>query len=128
MNDISRLPKWAQDHIADLKRERDAAIRALNEWKDDQTESPVMIPALVCTGERKGPSQKIRFIQTRWVEFEWEGIHLSVHLREGEWNKCIDLGWCASDGSHGDQVAMIPSAFQQVQLYSRSNMRHWTGK
>ncbi len=35
--DITRLPKWAQEYIEDLRREREMAIRALNSYIDEQT-------------------------------------------------------------------------------------------
>lgn len=40
---IAKLPKWAQEHIADLQRQRDAAIEALENIVDTQTPSHGLI-------------------------------------------------------------------------------------
>lgn len=40
---ISRLPKWAQDHIRTLQRQRDDSIAELRAWKDSQSESLVYV-------------------------------------------------------------------------------------
>jgi len=34
---ISKLPRWAQDHIKDLARQRETALEALNSHVDNQT-------------------------------------------------------------------------------------------
>ena len=38
---LLKLPAWAQEHIKELERERDIAIRALNDYVDNQTESAI---------------------------------------------------------------------------------------
>jgi hypothetical protein len=121
---ISKLPKWAQDHICDLARERDTAVRALREWTDSQTESPVSIMELECIGERKGPSQLTRYIQTRRLEIRWEGIRLDIQLNNNnpQHEAGISLRWSALERglSH---VAMVPTSFQYVDLIAKENMR-----
>lgn len=115
---IKKLPKWAQTHIANLERERDVAVRSLNETIDDQTESPFFWDDLVCTGETQGPSLKRRYFQSHAIRVVHEGVSLSIYLRDGE----IDLSW-GDTGNHGREVALIPSLYQQARLVSQENMR-----
>lgn len=111
--DVSKLPKWAQDHIKDLQRERDIAVRALNEWTDTQTPSPIFVDELVSTGEERGPSTKRRYIEGRRVSFNWQGVWLDVLLRES----AIDLQWRTPDDMCGmEDVALIPRSYMQVWL------------
>jgi hypothetical protein len=49
---IAKLPKWAQDHIANVERERFVSVRALNEAMDSQTKAAFYCDDYVCTGER----------------------------------------------------------------------------
>ena len=115
---IAKLPKWAQDHIKKIERERDIAVRELNEWCDSQTPSKVRIDELVVTGEERGPSHKVRYVQTERATFTHSGVELDVSVfRDGE----ISLQWSAED-SHGD-VAMIPESGNRVRLVSKQNMR-----
>lgn len=122
--DISRLPQWAQKHIADLQRERDVAVRELREWSDNQTESPVSISEFVCTGEQRGPSDFTRYVQTRQLDINWAGVHLSVMLREDSrmHDNCITLQWSPDDDSTGS-VAFIPTSYQAASLVAKKNMR-----
>lgn len=71
MNDITRLPKWAQEQITDLQRQRDEAIRTLNEATDSQTKSRIWVSRMPCTGETGGgPVQKLQYIQAHSVYFQ----------------------------------------------------------
>lgn len=123
--DLSKLPKWAQEHIATLERERDVAIRELNEWVDSQTPSPIYIDEMVCTGETKGTTTKRRYVQTRRLTIEYAGVELDVFLapeHDGSRDFGIHLSFSTPDHSLG-QVAMIPISFQQVVLIAKENMR-----
>lgn len=66
---IEKLPKWAQQYIADIERARDVSVRQLNEYLDQQKESRLWVDDLVCTGETQGPSYKRRYIQDRRINF-----------------------------------------------------------
>lgn len=110
--DIAKLPKWAQQHIKDLKRERDIAVRALNEWTDAQTPGPIFVDELVSTGEQQGPSTKRRYIQGRRVTCDWLGVRLEVMLRK----EYIDLQWSNPERLCSDDVAFIPSSFMAARL------------
>lgn len=81
---IAKLPKFAQAAFKDLELERFVAVRALREWTDSQTVSPVSIEEIVCDGEQQSPSFKKRYIQTNRVKFEWMGVELEVYLKDDQ--------------------------------------------
>lgn len=125
---LSKLPKWVQEYIADLKRERDESLRSLNKWVDDQTPSPVSIPEYLCTGERSGPTEKVRYIQTDEVVFRHAGIELQVRLVGKEvghghgHDDCIRLQW--SDPKRlCNRVAFVPTSFQAAEIITKDNIR-----
>lgn len=95
--DINKLPKWAQEKIRDLERERDAAVVALNEFQDKQTPSRIWTEDIVCTGEESGPTAKRNYFQTRSLEIQ-VGDHKrsTIHLLLRPDEKCLDIssGWC----------------------------------
>lgn len=64
---IEKLPKWAQERIRDLERERELSVRKLNEFVDGQTESRIWVDDLVCTGEQSGPTSKRHYIQSHKI-------------------------------------------------------------
>lgn len=113
---IDKLPKWAQQHIKDISRQRDVAIDALNKYVDNQTEAPFYISEMECTGENKGPAKKTRYIQGHWLNATHQGVKLSVLLRDDH----IDISWDSEDRK---DIAMVPASHQQVRLYSKENMR-----
>lgn len=67
--DVLKLPKWAQAYIEDLLREREMAIRTLNEFQDSQTPSRIYYEDHACTGEETGPTAKIKYIQSNRITF-----------------------------------------------------------
>lgn len=117
---ISKLPRWAQEHIATLERERFVSVRALNEYQDSQTESPFRYWDYIPTGETSGPTQKTRFIQTNKIEAHWAGVELTILLRHG--SDEIDMHWGAQNRAISE-VAMIPYSFGSVRLKSKESMR-----
>jgi hypothetical protein len=122
--EITKLPKWAQEKVNSLSRERDVAVRELNEWLDTQTPSPVSVQEVLCIGEQRGPSFKTRYIQATDVKFSWKGVELDVRLRDGGnlHNKCIQIGWSGSQRASG-HIAMMPVSFNCVELIAKENMR-----
>jgi hypothetical protein len=70
---IAKLPAWARETIKTLQRERDVAVRTLNEFRDNDTPSPFWYDASVSTGEERGPSYKRRFVQTGQLHVEYSG-------------------------------------------------------
>ena len=116
---IKKLPKWAQEHIKELTMRRESAVRQLNEYCDDQTESPFRTEDFVCTGEGQGPSLKKRYIQAHHMVVSHSDVHLDIYLRDDT----IQLQWSAENRGLKD-VAMIPESFQCVRLVSHENMRN----
>jgi hypothetical protein len=85
MSSTTKLPKWAQDHISDLQRQRDSAVREFNRYIDDQTPSPFSIMEMAHTGEHGGgPSFKRRYIQTNKVEIGHGDSRYEVILWDGK--------------------------------------------
>lgn len=119
---ISKLPKWAQEHIKRLDSERFVAVRALNEYLDDQTESPFRYWDYICLGEgeARSPTLTTRFVQTRKMEVRWAGVELTVLIRPDQ--KELDLQWCAMGGGIRE-IAMVPTSFGSVRLKAKENMR-----
>lgn len=117
---IEKLPRWAQEYIAKLSRERDTAVRALNEYLDDQTPSGFFYEDLLCTGESSGPSFKKTFVQTDRITVINQGVRLDVRVED----LGIILQWSDVHRSVGD-IAMIPESFQKVVLKTKDKMRTW---
>jgi hypothetical protein len=67
---IESLPKWAQERIRDLERERDTAVGALRDAEDAQTPSRIWYDDYHCLGEQRGPSNVRHYVQTRKVTFQ----------------------------------------------------------
>lgn len=61
MGDISKLPKWAQEHIETLQRERDEAVRSLISHSDSQIATNYSTRDHVSLGVIKGPSCITRY-------------------------------------------------------------------
>lgn len=123
-----KQPKWVQDYIEKIERQRDEAIRWMNHVHDEQTPSPFRIQEMVCDGEGEGGaghSYKTRYIQTHKLEVRHEGVALDILLRHGD--KEIDLSWGSLESHYSsrgsDEVAMIPTSYQSVKLLSQENMR-----
>jgi hypothetical protein len=123
---IEKLPKWAQDEFRSLQRERDTAVRKLQEYEDAQTESPISYTSLVSDGAADvGPSIRTRYINgTNKIEFEHKGVHLRVMLTEECPSRSdgIHVSWSVGQNSVGE-IAMIPDGFQSIRLVARENMR-----
>jgi len=81
---LEKLPKWAQERIRDLERERELSVRALNAFVDGQTESAIWVDDGVCSGEESGPSFKRRYIQAHQVTFRVgaQEVYISLDLRD----------------------------------------------
>lgn len=125
LEQIAKLPKWAQKHITALERERFISVRALNEYCDSQTESPFRYWDFICTGEgneRSNQEIKTRFIQTNKIEVHWAGLELTVLIRPDV--KEIDIQWCAGEGQGRiTEIAFIPKSFCSAVLKTKENMR-----
>lgn len=112
---IAKLPKWAQDYIKDLEGQRSVAVRALNDFTDHSSPSPIFIEDDPRTGEEPGPSFKRVYLQTHRVFFEYAGIELCVT----PWDNEIRLDW---NGHNMRAVAFVPYSYQSARLVSKENM------
>jgi hypothetical protein len=83
MNDTTKLPKWAQDHIKDLQRQRDEAVKTLNRSLDSQTKTAIWFEQHPCTGEQKGPSFKRSYVQSDRIAFAANGSVYELCLHDG---------------------------------------------
>lgn len=119
MSDVSKLPKWAQEKIRSLEREKAASINALNRYLDEQTGSCFSVQELVSTGEKVGPSFKTRFVQAHKMNVRHAGLDLSISTLD---ERGIELAWTPINQSI-DDVAFIPVSFQRAMLIHPDNMR-----
>ena len=109
MTDISKLPKWAQEHIATLKRQRDTAVEALESWSDEQTPAPFSINEMICT--TTPPTIMTRYIQGYRMTVTHAGMRLEVGLRDDT----IEISYSPENRAIGD-VILQPYSFQQLRL------------
>jgi hypothetical protein len=82
--DFTKLPKWAQEYIKNIEREREMAIRTLNEFQDSDTPSSYWIEDNVCTGEEQGPTTKRHYVQANRVTVKVGKGEVDFYLRDGD--------------------------------------------
>lgn len=111
MADISKLPKWAQELIKDLERQRQAAVSALEDFTKANDTGPVRVRMMVCDGESRGPSSREVRFDAHWLEVEHAGVHLGITLAGDE----IRLSYSPVGRSSG-AVYLKPTSFQQFSL------------
>jgi hypothetical protein len=120
---IAKLPKWAQDHIRDLERQREVAIKALDDALNTQTESPFYTEDFLCLGEQRGPTTRRRHFQAHRIIVEWRGIRLDVKASDyGNGQSGIGLQWTGKHHRTGD-IAFIPTSYQAASLVAPEDMR-----
>lgn len=119
---IEKLPRWAQEHIANIERERFVAVRSLNEAMDAQTVSPFYIDDWVCTGEQTGPVTKRRYIQGHKIQCLFDGILMEILLSEGAGrDRGIHISWNDEKRLTG-KVALVPTSYQKIVLINKANL------
>ena len=127
---IAKLPKWAQDRIRTLERERLEALRALNNHVDNQKPSQIYWEEYLSTGEGTGwtggtgPSVKRFYVQTNRVVVECAGVQLQVDCHEATsmHDDGIELKWSDPTGLQ-NMTAFVPTSFQRATLIAQHNMR-----
>jgi hypothetical protein len=110
---IKKLPKWAQELIEDLNRKRETAIRALNEFCDNQTPSKFIVGEHLCTGEGRGPVTKQNYIQTSSIKVVNADIELHVFANKDD---RISLQWNRLSTGPWDRVALVPKSYMKCEL------------
>jgi hypothetical protein len=106
--DFTKLPKWAQEYIKDIEREREMAIRTLNEFQDSQTPSPYWTEDYVCTGEEQGPTTKIHYIKAHRMTVKVGKSEVEFFLREPD---LLEI----SSGSHMMRFKPVASNCIQIE-------------
>lgn len=113
---IERLPKWAQDHIKDLVRQRKEAVEALDNYIDENNVGPFIFSDFVCDKDG-GPSIRERHINADKVRIEYGGIMLDINLsNQYRDEKAIYLNWSPRRSKPNSIVAIVPSASNSLSL------------
>jgi hypothetical protein len=112
MNDIAKLPKWAQDYIQKIQYQRDAAVEALNNFVDGQTKSNIWIEEHPCTGEKTGPVEKKKYLQTHEVVFLLGKEEIHVGFSYEKQAVRISAGWRG--------LVLKPSASNTIEILEES--------
>ena len=116
---IAKLPKWAQERLADVERRTRVAEEKLKEYLDAQTPSEFYVEEYVSTGEGSDKHAQ-RYIQTYKMAVETGGVKLTILLRQDE--KGIELQW-NSTSRLMQEVAMVPLSFNKVKIVAKDEMR-----
>ena len=99
---VEKLPKWAQDYIKDLIRERENAVTILNDFQNSQTVSRVFYDEHACTGEVTGtdcPVTKRCYVPTNSLTFQlgkpgWEHeVYVTLHEELGFYYLDVSAGF-----------------------------------
>ena len=117
---IDKLPKWAQEHIEAILRERGAAVRALQEFEDNQTPSSMFVTEYVSDGETRGATSRKHYVQGHRLEINHAGVSASIILypkncQLGE--EHISLSF--DRGTLSEEAFMRPTSWNQIVLISR---------
>lgn len=116
---IAKLPKWAQERLADLECRTRMAEDTLKEYIDDQTPSEFYIEDYVSVGEGSNTHVK-KFIQTYKMAVEHNGVKLTILLRQDE--KGIELQWNDTNRLI-NEIALVPLSFNKVKVVAKEFMR-----
>ena len=112
---IVKLPKWAQEEFERVVRERDTAVKALNNYCDKQTKSPFYYNDFLCVDQP--PKKYTAYIQIRKMNVEHKGVRLEIQLSDNG----IILQW-GGDMHFMEKIALVPKAHQKAELIARDNM------
>lgn len=113
---IAKLPKWAQEYIVRLERDRDDARRTEKAYRDEQTPSPFF-------QEYQGNGlNELRYIQAHTICVQWRGVRLRVDAHGyGNRGEGIHLQWEDENRSMAE-CAFIPQSFQSARIVSKKDM------
>lgn len=116
---IAKLPKWAQEHIADLQRRTAEAERTFREYNDSQTPSKFFYDDYVCIGGAS-PEHSKKYVQTDRMTVIAHGVRLDILVRNEE--KGIEIQW-DDEKRHCREIAFVPQSFQKAKLVTKENIR-----
>lgn len=114
---IARLPKFAREEIETLQRQRDEAVRRLEEMTDNQKESPFYREELDTT-EAPIAFRIVYYQASNRMMVKHEGVLLQIILRDRE----IVLQWRRPSDAIGD-ICFRPTSHQAASLLTKENMR-----
>jgi hypothetical protein len=106
---IEKLPKWAQEGIQNLKRERELAVRKMEALINANQEGSFRVAEFVCT--TTPPAMYETFIQGTRLDINWKGIEVNIILRD----ESIDFSYGCERHRMG-RVNLTPCSFQQFRL------------
>lgn len=113
---IAKLPKWAQEYITQLERQRDAAVKVMRDSANGTTRSPFYFEDHACV-KPGGPEVVRHYIQAPWLKFDYGGLHVDFLLREHGEDKVLDIQYGTSSRMVGNKVVFEPRSYQQFYLY-----------
>jgi hypothetical protein len=116
---IAKLPKWAQELIANLDRRVVLSERALREHMDSQTPSEFFIDDYLCIGGGS-PVATRRYVQTHKISVAKDGVRADILLRMDE--PGIEISW-GDEKRTCREVAMVPTSFQKIKLVTKEHIR-----
>lgn len=112
---IAKLPKWAQEHIQTLERQRREVVGVLEDFTQVNNTGPVRCRMMVSDGEaERGPSHREVRFDARWIEIEHADVKLDITLAHDE----IRLSYTQLGRASGC-VYLKPTSFQQFTLKAK---------
>lgn len=108
---IAKLPKWAQEHIQTLERQRREVVGVLEDFTQANNTGPVRCRIMVSDGEGVGPSHREVRFDAHWIEIDHAGVSLSITLAHDE----IRVAYSQEKRASGC-VYLKPTSFQQFTL------------
>ena len=119
---FARLPKWAQEHIRTVEGEREAAVKALQQFTDDQTPGPFIFEEWVSDGQSAGPTTHRRYVHAHRMAVIHAGVEMEIVLHDPNESGRRGQGYIwISYAQHkrtvtGD-VMFQPASFQQARIF-----------
>lgn len=119
-----KIPKKKKEeliyYIKSLQKEREVALKALNEYLNNQEKSHIFTKEFLCLGEEQGPSLKINYIQSKSknIYFSFDDIILNVSVKDDG----IYLQWYGED-YYTQELSLVPLSFQQAKITNKKYMR-----
>lgn len=110
------MNKKEREILETLQRQRDEAVRRLEEMTDNQNVSPFFKDEFDCTSSPP-VSRKVYYQAGTAMNVEHQGVLLRIHLRDRE----IDLQWDTPQ-RHGE-ICFRPTSHQSASLLTKENMR-----
>lgn len=103
------LPQWAQAHIADLQRQRDEAVRTLENFTQEQKPQHFYVETMACL--TKGSPQTVRrYIHGYSIRYEHRGLDFTIT----EHDDGVSIQYGQRTGI--TDILMQPTSFQQFKL------------